>query len=66
MAEVTGGDLRDHGLSKLQIGVINYARMMYVFGRDFFSIFKYYTAGIERKELRIPCRPRLYEKTGSC
>ena len=46
MAEVMGRDLRDHGLSKIQASVINYARMMYVFGRDFFSIFKYYTAGI--------------------
>ena len=46
MTEVMGSDLRSQGLTKNQTAIINYARTMYTFGRDYFSIFRYYTAGI--------------------
>ena len=45
MAEVTGQDLRDHGLTAKEIAVVLFARTMYSFGRDYFSIFSSFADG---------------------
>ena len=46
MTEVMGSDLRNQGLTAKEIAIINYARTMYTLGRDYYSIFRFYTAGV--------------------
>ena len=46
MAEVTGGDLRDHGLDKKQVAMVAFHKALTIFGRTYRSIFKQFVSGL--------------------
>ena len=46
MAEVLGTDLRDHGLTAKELAVLNFSRVLNLFGRNYKSLFKPCVSGI--------------------
>ena len=54
MAEVTGADLRSSGLTPKQIAILNFSKLLNLFGRNYKSLFKHKVSGVDDTNSETP------------